>query len=170
MSINRREFLKISGAVAGAAGAAAAGSAEAAPQSQRIGATTLPYPRKAIARLSGLRDNVAVTFQYPDAASPCAVIKMGRPTAGGVGPDGDIVAYSTMCTHMGCGVSYDPGSRTFKCPCHYSIFDAELSGQMTCGQATENLPQIVLEYNAKDDTVNAVSIDGKLYGRQANIL
>ena len=41
---------------------------------------------------------------------------------------------------------------------------------MVCGQATENLPRIVLKYNDKDDSVTAVSIVGLLYGRQSNIL
>ena len=50
------------------------------------------------------------------------------------------------------------------------MFDAEKSGQMVCGQATENLPRVILNYNAKDDAVTAVPIDGLLYGRQSNIL
>ncbi len=41
---------------------------------------------------------------------------------------------------------------------------------MVCGQATENLPRVILRYNAKDDSLTAVSIDGLLYGRQSNIL
>ncbi len=41
---------------------------------------------------------------------------------------------------------------------------------MICGQATENLPRIVLEIQRKDDTVTAVAIDGLIYGRQSNIL
>ncbi len=89
---------------------------------------------------------------------------------GGVGPDRDIVAYSTMCTHMGCPVAFDSGTNTFKCGCHYSMFDAEKSGQMICGQATENLPRIRLDYNAQTGAITATGIDGMLYGRQANVL
>ena len=55
-------------------------------------------------------------------------------------------------------------------PTHFSQFDPEMAGQMICGQATENLPRVVLRYNGKDDTVTAVAIDGLLYGRQSNIL
>ena len=50
------------------------------------------------------------------------------------------------------------------------MFDAEKAGQMVCGQATENLPRIVLDYDAKTDTVTAVAVDGLIYGRQSNIL
>jgi arsenite oxidase small subunit len=45
-----------------------------------------------------------------------------------------------------------------------------MSGQMVCGQATEDLPMIKLSYDAKNDSVTAVGIDGLIYGRQANIL
>ena len=58
-----------------------------------------------------------------------------------------------MCTHMGCPVAYDAEQRVFKCGCHFSMFDAEKGGQIVCGQATENLPRIVLNYNSNDDTV-----------------
>ncbi|WP_335582884.1 arsenate reductase (azurin) small subunit [Cupriavidus sp. USMAHM13] len=114
--------------------------------------------------------NIPLAFSYPDAASPCAVIKMGAPVPGGAGPDHDVVAYSTLCTHMGCPVAYDAKARTFKCPCHFSIFDPEKSGQMVSGQATENLPRVQLEYNASDGTFRAVGVEGLIYGRQANLL
>ena len=69
-------------------------------------------------------------------------------------------------------VKTDKGAetRTFKCPCHYSIFDAEKSGQMVCGQATENLPRVVLEYDPKADRIDAVAIEGLLYGRASNLI
>ena len=60
--------------------------------------------------------------------------------------------------------------KVFKCPCHYSTFDAEMTGQMVCGQATEDLPRVVLRYDDQDDNVQAVAIDGLIYGRQANVL
>jgi arsenite oxidase small subunit len=75
-----------------------------------------------------------------------------------------------MCTHMGCPVTYDAAKRTFNCGCHFSMFDAEKNGQMICGQATENLPRIVLQYDEKTDALTAVAVDGLIYGRQANVL
>ena len=47
------------------------------------------------------------------------------------------------------GAPTTPARARFKCPCHFSMFDAEKGGQMICGQATENLPRIVLRYNAQ---------------------
>ncbi|MFC0130691.1 arsenate reductase (azurin) small subunit [Ralstonia solanacearum] len=172
MPVTRRQFLKVTGGTA--AGVSVAGSivspAEAAPAQSEPGRTTLPYVPKTVAHVGQLRVNVPVSFLFPDASSPCAVLKMGTPVPGGVGPDRDIVAFSTMCTHMGCPVAYDAAARAFKCPCHFSIFDPEKAGQMVSGQATENLPMIVLEYSAKDGTVKAVSVEGLIYGRQANLL
>jgi arsenite oxidase small subunit len=114
--------------------------------------------------------NQTVNFAYPDASSPCVAIRMGAPVAGGVGPNNDIVAFSSMCTHMGCPVAYDGGTKTFKCGCHFSIFDPENGGQMVCGQATEDLPRVMLDYDTKTGSITAVGIDGLIYGRQANVL
>lgn len=166
--VSRREFLKIGGGLAAGAGVAVAGigTAEAA----ETGRVNLPYKPQAVAKAKGLKTNTPLAFTFPDKDSPCALIKTGQRVPGGVGPDADIVAYSTLCTHMGCPVTYDAQSRSFKCPCHYSVFDPEKGGQMVCGQATENLPQLVLEYDAKTDTVRAVAINGLVYGRQANVL
>lgn len=170
-NLTRRDFFKISGGLTAGAGAAAVGlipgSAEAARVDTR---TTLPYPRKEVAKARRMEVNVPVSFNYPDAASPCQAIKMGEPVPGGVGPNKDIVAYSILCTHQGCPMMYDPKDRCFKCPCHYSIFDAEKGGQMVCGQAPTNMPRVVLEYNAKTDSIVAVGVDGLIYGRQANVL
>ena len=168
--ISRRDFLKIGGAATAGAGLAISGVAQAAPAAVDTSRTTLPYKAKAIGIAHSLPANEAVSFNYPDESSPCALIKTGKKVEGGVGPHGDIVAYSTLCTHMGCPVSYDKNEKIFKCPCHFSTFDAEKNGQMVCGQATEDLPRIKLSYNAKSDSVSAVGVEGLIYGRQANVL
>jgi len=169
--ISRRQFIKVSGGVAVGTGLAAGlvGNAEAA-RAPDAGSTVLPYPRKAIGKVAQMAVNSPVSFGFPDAASPCVAVKMGKPVPGGAGPDNDIVAFSTLCTHMGCPVAYDASTRAFRCGCHYSVFDAEMSGQMVCGQATENLPRITLEYDRKTDTVAAVAVQGLIYGRQSNVL
>ncbi|MEJ2360232.1 MAG: arsenate reductase (azurin) small subunit [Gammaproteobacteria bacterium] len=168
--ITRRNFLKLGGGVAAGTASLVSGNLFGAEPAVTAGRTTLPYPRQLVGKAPALRPGTPVSFTYPDADSPCAIIKTGQPVPGGVGPDKDIVAYSTLCTHMGCPVSYDDKARTFKCPCHFSIFDPEMEGQMVDGQATENLPRIVLEYNDKDGSVTAVAVEGLIYGRQANVL
>jgi len=170
--LNRRFFLKSGGTAAAVVGSVVIPihSASAAPAAGAAGATTLPYPLKAVGKAGAMPANQVVNFTYPDASSPCVAIRMGSTVPGGVGPNKDIVAYSSLCTHMGCPVSYEGATKTFKCGCHFSVFDPENSGQMVCGQATENLPMVRLNYDAKTDTVTAVGVDGLIYGRQANIL
>ena len=170
MKLSRRIFLKSSGGAAAAVGSAAAVLAPSSAQAAEASGTTLRYPKRSVGKGTGMPVNQVVNFFYPDASSPCVAIRMGSKVPGGVGPNGDIVAYSTLCTHMGCPVQYDGGTKTFKCNCHFSIFDPENGGQMVCGQATEDLPRVLLDYDSKSDTVTAVGIDGLIYGRQANVL
>ena len=119
--VSRRQFLKVGGAAA-ATGAALAGSGFAtAKEGAAPGATTLPYPREGITKAGALQVNEPLTFQYPDADSPCQILKAGRAVPGGIGPAGDIVAYSTTCTHMGCPLTYDKEARTYKCGCHCRV-------------------------------------------------
>ncbi len=169
-TLSRRRFLKTSGTGVAAGAAATITGVAASTEANAAAGTTSSYEKKTIAQAKKLKANVPVSFNYPDASSPCTLVKLGRSAPAGVGPDGDIVAYSGLCTHMGCPVVYDGERKVFKCPCHYSIFDAEMAGQMVCGQATEDLPRIVLQYDEGDDSVQAVAIDGLIYGRQANIL
>src|ERR1700731_3109336 len=130
-SISRRTFLKVGGAGVAATAAIIVKPAAAAQRSLPDTSTTvLPYPSKTLVSARQLTQGTPLQFTYPDASSPCMAIKLGVPVAGGVGPNGDIVAYSTMCTHMGCPVAFDSGTNTFKCGCHYSMFDAEKRGQM----------------------------------------
>ncbi|CAG9172725.1 arsenate reductase (azurin) small subunit [Cupriavidus pinatubonensis] len=172
LKIGRRTFLKLGGTsvVAATAGSALVPTAASAAAPVDSSKTKLPYPRKPLAQLGRMALNTPVSFTYPDATSPCVAVKLGSRVPGGVGPEGDIVAYSAMCTHMGCPVEYEPNTKTFKCPCHFSIFDAEKAGQMVAGQATENLPRVRLQYDDKTGSVSAVGVDGLIYGRQANIL
>ena len=169
MSTSRRDFLKATGTMAAATPVALAPAAAEAATGE-LGRVNLPYPIRAVGKAGAIGIEAPVRFDYPDASSPCLAVKTGSVVPHGVGPDRDIVAYSTLCTHMGCPVSYDSREKTFKCPCHYSIFDAEKRGQMVCGQATENLPRIVLKYDAASGTVSAVAVDGLIYGRQSNLL
>ena len=43
--------------------------------------------------------------------------------------DGPILAFNTVCPHLGCSVDYKPAENHFFCPCHTSAFD--LKGKKT---------------------------------------
>ena len=55
-------------------------------------------------------------------------------------PDGEVTVFSPMCTHLGCGYTWDRGDKKFKCPCHGSVFD--LSGQVLGGPAPRPLDRL----------------------------
>jgi nitrite reductase/ring-hydroxylating ferredoxin subunit len=70
---------------------------------------------------------------------------------GGVGPDGDIVAFSVLCPHKGWLLSYNGGDKSLNCPGHHSRFDCEAGGQQIWGHATHNLPQFALRVDDAGD-------------------
>lgn len=53
----------------------------------------------------------------------------------------DIVAFSLVCTHLGCTVSVTPEGMV--CPCHGSRFDR--SGTVLAGPAERPLPRLSVE-------------------------
>ncbi|MBI1822219.1 MAG: ubiquinol-cytochrome c reductase iron-sulfur subunit [Nitrospirae bacterium] len=52
-------------------------------------------------------------------------------------PEGEVVVYSPICTHLGCGYHWDDQKKKFLCPCHNSSFD--LNGQVLGGPAPRPL-------------------------------
>ena len=166
IDVGRRKFL--SGAGIAAAGAAAAAvvppRAEAGPQLAR-----LTYPSNRLASIGDLKPNTPLQVAYPDAEAPGVLLKLGSKVPGGVGPDGDIVGFTTVCPHKGFPLAYNSSDKTLNCPGHYSRFDCENGGQQIWGQATANLPQYQLRIDAKGD-IYAEGIDELLYGRLSNVL
>lgn len=146
------------------------GPGNAQAEKSRDISKSVEYPVFQIATAKQLRGASSAAFHYPDKDSPCLLIQAGAPVPGGVGPGQDIVAFSAMCTHMGCTVAYDAESKTLKCPCHFSVFDPEKAGQMVCGQATASLPQVLLSFDERSGRISAVGIQGQLYGRVSNVL
>ena len=60
------------------------------------------------------------------------------------GPDG-YVAYSKMCTHLGCPVGlYEQELELLVCPCHQSMFNVRDGAVPQFGPAPRPLPQLPL--------------------------
>lgn len=166
VELGRRQFLR-GGAIAAVGGAAAAvvpgGSAHAASANALV-----DYPAKKVGSVAALKVNEPMDIEYPDAQSPGVLLKLGQPVEGGVGPDGDIVAYSVLCPHRGWQMSYDKKDKSLNCPGHYSRFDAEAGGQQIWGHATQNLPQFTLRVDKKGD-IYAEGASDLIYGRPSNV-
>jgi arsenite oxidase small subunit len=156
--VSRRDLLAVT--LVGAAGAA--GVQAEVGEAQAAG-----YRRIRLVALSELQANTPVVFDYPLRGQASMLIDVGREVPAGVGPNRSIVAYSTLCQHMGCPVSYDKSLREFKCPCHQTRYDPERLGAIVQGVATRALPRVLLEI--RGGAVYAVGIDGLIYGYRTNL-
>jgi len=61
-----------------------------------------------------------------------------------------IVAYSKICTHMGCPVAlYEQQTHHLLCPCHQSTFDLTQDCKVIFGPAKRALPQLPIRVDAE---------------------
>ena len=171
--LSRRQFLLTSGGVT--ATTVFLSFLPGVSRAQAVPAKLAKYPRKKIAKLSRLKTDVPVIFKYPhdDLYSLNFVVKLGVPAGGGVGAKKDVVAFNTLCTHMGGDLS--GLKKTYlkehkivgPCPLHLTTFDLTRHGMVVAGHATESLPQVVLE--VKGDDVYATGVLGLVYGKRDNL-
>ena len=132
---NRRTVLAGAGAgvvaalTAGCSGGSP-GSTSAAPSTSSDGGASngsaLPSGRP-LAKLSDISVGSAVSAESPDGKP----IVIAQPHAG------EAMAFSAVCTHMGCIVA--PAGKQLNCPCHGSVYDAS-TGQVLNGPAPRALP------------------------------
>lgn len=151
---SRRGFLKAAGLLAGTAVVAPVmvASTEKAKTQSVFG----EYESNKIGTVSQLKKDGEIDFNYPDDNSMCKAVYV----------NGEIKAYSTICTHKGCPTIYNKDLQQFECPCHFTKYDAAKDGQMVIGHATGGLPKVLLEI--KGDDIYAVGFDGLIFGRINN--
>jgi len=61
--------------------------------------------------------------------------------------NGQVVAYSSICTHAGCQVQFDPAGRDIACPCHGAVYDPYNNAQVVAGPAPYPLQKIPIQYD-----------------------
>jgi arsenite oxidase small subunit len=123
-------------------------------------ATTGPvaFPKVKVASIGALIVNEPVVFNYPLDNEPNILVKLGQKANGGIGPDGDIVAFSALCQHLGCIYSFQSSgtspqcNSSFKadaplgyCCCHGSVFDFLHSANVRSGPSPRPQPQVILQ-------------------------
>lgn len=159
----RRDFIRLAltaSLVLVAAGIAAVTKSLWNPLTHPTGQTGPTFPVLRVSNLGGLKVNTPVLFNYPLDDEPNILVKVGAPVEGGVGPLGDIVAFSQVCQHLGCIYGYLPEGGTppcnpsYKaegpvgyCCCHGSIFDFENGAKVIGGPSPRPQPQVVLRYD-----------------------
>lgn len=161
----RRTLLKVAVVASGLLAAGAAGSIVRSliSPAASAGGTTAPttFPRVKVANLSDLVVGTPVIFNYPLDDEPNVLVKLGQKATNGIGSDGDIVAFSLICQHLGCiwgflppGTSpacnpaYKAAEPVGYCCCHGSIFDLVTSANVIGGPAPRPQPQVTLEVDA----------------------
>ena len=95
---------------------------------------------------SALDQTGSMLFRYPTDADPCIAVRT---------PEGKLVAYSQVCTHLSCAVVYDKEENGLFCPCHHGLFN--LAGQPIAGPPTRPLPRVQLEQ--RGDQLFAVGME-----------
>ena len=122
-----------------------------------------------VANASSLQVNTPISFDYPLTSTPNILVKLGQKVPKGVGPDGDIVAFSTVCQHLGCIVHFDQAGRSggempdytdlpvAYCPCHAGVYDLANDAKVLAGPPPNPLPVVVLE---NDDTTGDIYATG----------
>jgi Rieske Fe-S protein len=64
----------------------------------------------------------------------------GKKVGGYRDKDGIVYLVKTTCTHMGCGLDWNDGERSWDCPCHGSRFSYE--GEVLEGPAVKPLKKM----------------------------
>jgi nitrite reductase/ring-hydroxylating ferredoxin subunit len=77
----------------------------------------------------------SLLFRYPTDQDPCIAVRT---------PEGKLVAYSQVCTHLSCAVVYDKAENALFCPCHHGVFNID-RGAPVAGPPTRPLSRIRIE-------------------------
>src|SRR6266542_613071 len=88
-----------------------------------------------IGSASALEQTGSLLFRYPEDADPCIAVRT---------PEGKLVAYSQVCTHLSCAVVYDRKENALLCPCHRGAFNID-SGRPVAGPPERPLARIRIE-------------------------
>ena len=90
---------------------------------------------------------LAQVSDIPVGSSVSAKTADGKPALVSRPKAGEIVAFSAICTHMGCTVN--PAGKQLHCPCHGSTYDAA-TGKVLHGPAPRPLPKIPVTVKGKE--------------------
>ena len=187
--MKRREFVQV--CAASAAGAALPDASQAATLTAR------KYPRAKLidekgqpVRIAALLAGTTYVFDYPYAATPAFLLRLGTPVTagillkteagepyqwqGGIGADKSVVAYSAICAHkmtyptkqvsfIGYRDAPSPVAgrgKVITCCSDRSVYDPAAGARVVSGPAPQPLATVLLEHDAKADEVFAVGTFG----------
>jgi Rieske Fe-S protein len=110
-----------------------------------------PAPLK-IPAVAELAPGESTFFAYPGEHDRCVLVRL---------PDGELVAFSQLCTHLSCPVIPKVDEGVFACPCHEGYFDIR-TGKNIAGPPPRPLPRILLRVEGHD--VYAIGVEQRAVG------
>jgi Rieske Fe-S protein len=105
-------------------------------------------PRTRIALASSIPVGGSTLFSYPTHEDPCILVRQHN---------GDLVAYSQVCTHLSCAVVHNEKENVLFCPCHHGYFSVD-EGRPFAGPPTRALPRIKLEQQGNEIFATGVEV------------
>ena len=131
VSLDRRSAIRV-GALGGVAIALAL-LGKAFPKSSAKAVETKTVTGTAVKVLALSKIAVGQTHQFAlSNGSPAVLFRTNN----------GIFAYSAVCTHQGCTVSYKSSNKTLHCPCHGAEFDPLANGNAVQGPARDPLSAV----------------------------
>jgi len=96
------------------------------------------YPPQKIAGAEHLLPGCFLYFNYPKREDQAILLRS---------KDGEFVAFSRKCAHLGCAVDFDSARQCLACPCHRGTYDSR-TGYVVYGPPPRPLDQIILQMRA----------------------
>ncbi len=102
------------------------------------GTTTGAGSSNAIAQVSTVPKNSAVTFTLPSNGDPGVLVHLNNDK---------FVCFDATCTHAGCPVQFDQSSSYLICPCHGAEFDPANNAAVVQGPTNTPLTSVPININ-----------------------
>ncbi len=96
------------------------------------------YPPKKIEGAERVAPGSFLYFTYPKREDQAVLVRNA---------EGEYLAFSRKCAHLGCSIEFDAARRCLSCPCHRGIYDSR-TGYVVYGPPPRPLDQIVLQVRA----------------------
>jgi thiosulfate dehydrogenase [quinone] large subunit len=100
-----------------------------------------PSHSRKVGNIKKIPPNSALALRDPATRRPAVIMRLT--------PAKKLTAYSAVCTHAGCTVSYHPARALLLCPCHGSAFDPSQGAAVVAGPAPAPLPAIKVAVDPK---------------------
>ncbi|MBB6098138.1 rieske iron-sulfur protein [Deinobacterium chartae] len=99
---------------------------------------TRVYPKAGDVVKNGDPNNLLLLMRFPQG-------ELKEPTELDATVQGTVVAYSAICTHLGCQVNYKDSDGTLLCPCHSGNYDPKEGCKVIGGPPPRPLPQLPIK-------------------------